>query len=234
MNTAARWKGTARAIHGIFHAVRAVWPVEKPIRREFPPTIGWIDGIEPRDAVEIAGLRRRPAVDIGDVSAGHTSIAARRSTAVMFQTPFEPHRTAPARRPMAVGKIFEAVRRQLDPTGRPRRPVCRHGRIRRSVLDLHAAASWRPAAKPRPLPYDAAAIKLYRFPAVLNLCQRGTTISVSGNTHSSPAAAAASARPSRSPGGRRCEPSRFADGVRNRWKKRRPPTRNFRDRRRRD
>ncbi|TIP00829.1 MAG: bifunctional salicylyl-CoA 5-hydroxylase/oxidoreductase, partial [Mesorhizobium sp.] len=59
----------------IFHAVRAVWPAEKPIsvRISANDWVG-IEGVTPADAVEIAKLLHQTGVDLCDVSAGQTTI----------------------------------------------------------------------------------------------------------------------------------------------------------------
>src|SRR5271155_814107 len=93
----------------IFHAVRAVWPAEKPISVRISAN-DWVgaQGIEPRDAVAIARLLQDAGVDICDVSAGQTSIGAQPVYGRMFQTPFSDRiRNETGMATMAVGNIFE-------------------------------------------------------------------------------------------------------------------------------
>ncbi|MCG6856505.1 MAG: bifunctional salicylyl-CoA 5-hydroxylase/oxidoreductase [Salaquimonas sp.] len=93
----------------IFHAVRAVWPHEKPISVRISAN-DWVgeDGITPQDAVEIARLLREAGVDICDVSAGQTSTRARPVYGRMFQTPFSDRiRNETGMATMAVGNIYE-------------------------------------------------------------------------------------------------------------------------------
>ena len=61
----------------VFHAVRAVWPDEKPISVRISAN-DWAgdEGITPPDAVAIARLLQQAGVDICDVSAGQTTIKA--------------------------------------------------------------------------------------------------------------------------------------------------------------
>jgi anthraniloyl-CoA monooxygenase len=93
----------------IFHAVRAEWPVEKPISVRISAN-DWVgaDGIEPPDAVDIARLLQEAGVDICNVSAGQTSIRARPVYGRMFQTPFSDRiRNETGMATMAVGNIYE-------------------------------------------------------------------------------------------------------------------------------
>ncbi|MGB3539818.1 MAG: bifunctional salicylyl-CoA 5-hydroxylase/oxidoreductase [Mesorhizobium sp.] len=93
----------------IFHAVRAVWPAEKPIsvRISANDWVG-IEGVTPADAVEIAKMLHEAGVDICDVSAGQTSTDARPVYGRMFQTPFSDRiRNEVGMATMAVGNIYE-------------------------------------------------------------------------------------------------------------------------------
>src|SRR5258708_38205855 len=101
----------------IFHAVGAVWPAGKPISVRISAN-DWVgsDGIEPRDAVAISRLLQKAGVDICDVSAGQTSIAARPVYGRMFQTPFSDRiRNETGMATMAGGQIFGADHRQPIP-----------------------------------------------------------------------------------------------------------------------
>lgn len=93
----------------VYQAVRAVWPDQKPISVRISAN-DWVgtDGITPEDSVEIAGLLKQAGVDIIDVSAGQTSIAARPVYGRMFQTPFSDRiRNEVGIATMAVGNITE-------------------------------------------------------------------------------------------------------------------------------
>src|SRR2546423_3439583 len=73
----------------VYHAVRAVWPADKPISVRISAT-DWVGdaGVTPEDAVEIARLLGDAGVDVINVSAGQTSTRARPVYGRMFQTPF--------------------------------------------------------------------------------------------------------------------------------------------------
>jgi anthraniloyl-CoA monooxygenase len=93
----------------VFHAMRAVWPQEKPISVRISAN-DWVgaEGVTPAEAVEIARMLQLAGVDICDVSAGQTSIRARPVYGRMFQTPFSDRiRNETGMATMAVGNIFE-------------------------------------------------------------------------------------------------------------------------------
>ncbi len=94
----------------IFHAVRAVWPDEKPISVRISAN-DWVgeEGVTPQEAVEIARSLKGAGVDIIDVSAGQTSKRAKPVYGRMFQTPFSDRiRNEAGIATMAVGNIYEA------------------------------------------------------------------------------------------------------------------------------
>jgi len=94
----------------VFHAVRDVWPAEKPISVRISAN-DWVGdaGIEPHDAVEIARRFGEAGADIIDVSAGQTSTHAQPVYGRMFQTPFSDRiRNETGLATMAVGNIYEA------------------------------------------------------------------------------------------------------------------------------
>ncbi len=94
----------------VFQAVRAVWPVAKPISVRISAH-DWVGakGIMPEDAVAIAGMLKAAGVDIIDVSAGQTSLQAEPVYGRMFQTPFSDRiRNEVGIATMAVGNIYEA------------------------------------------------------------------------------------------------------------------------------
>jgi NADH:flavin oxidoreductases, Old Yellow Enzyme family len=93
----------------IYHAVRAVWPLEKPISVRISAN-DWVgeEGVTPADAVEIALMLKEAGVDICDVSAGQTSKRARPVYGRMFQTPFADRiRNEAHIATMAVGNIYD-------------------------------------------------------------------------------------------------------------------------------
>ena len=93
----------------VFHAVRAVWPEDKPIAVRIS-ACDWVgeEGVTPEDAVAIARLLGEAGVDIIDVSAGQTSTRAQPVYGRMFQTPFSDRiRNETGLATMAVGNIYE-------------------------------------------------------------------------------------------------------------------------------
>ncbi|MCC0077535.1 MAG: bifunctional salicylyl-CoA 5-hydroxylase/oxidoreductase [Rhodobacter sp.] len=94
----------------VFRAMRAVWPVEKPMSVRISAN-DWVGerGVTPAEAVEIAQAFHEAGADIIDVSAGQTSTEARPIYGRMFQTPFSDRiRNETGIATMAVGNITEA------------------------------------------------------------------------------------------------------------------------------
>jgi len=92
----------------VFRAMRAAWPVDKPMSVRISAT-DWVEGgITGDDAVEIAVAFKQAGVDLMDVSAGQTSIRAQPVYGRMFQTPFADRiRNEVGVATMAVGNITE-------------------------------------------------------------------------------------------------------------------------------
>jgi anthraniloyl-CoA monooxygenase len=93
----------------VFHAVRKVWPDEKPISMRISAN-DWVGdrGVTPAEAVEIARILQEEGVDICNVSAGQTSRLAKPVYGRMFQTPFSDRiRNETGMATMAVGNIYE-------------------------------------------------------------------------------------------------------------------------------
>jgi anthraniloyl-CoA monooxygenase len=93
----------------VFHAVRAVWPDDKPISVRISAN-DWVgdEGVTPAEAVEIARMLQAAGVDICDVSAGQTSTRAKPVYGRMFQTPFSDRiRNETGMATIAVGNIYE-------------------------------------------------------------------------------------------------------------------------------
>lgn len=93
----------------VFAAMRAAWPVDRPISVRISAS-DWRgdDGVTPQDAVEIARMFRDAGADIIDVSAGQTSVDAQPVYGRMFQTPFANRiRNELGMPTMAVGNIYE-------------------------------------------------------------------------------------------------------------------------------
>jgi anthraniloyl-CoA monooxygenase len=150
----------------IFHAVRAAWPAEKPISVRISAN-DWVgsDGIEPRDAVEICRILQEAGVDICDVSAGQTSIAARPVYGRMFQTPFSDRiRNETGMATMAVGNIFEPDHvNSILMAGRADLVCLARPHLADPYWTLHAAAKLGDRGEAWPQPYYAGRDQLYRI-----------------------------------------------------------------------
>jgi anthraniloyl-CoA monooxygenase len=93
----------------VFAAMRAAWPVERPMSVRISAN-DWAgdDGVTPGAAVEIARAFADAGADLIDVSAGQTWADARPVYGRMFQTPFADRiRNEAGIATMAVGNIFE-------------------------------------------------------------------------------------------------------------------------------
>ena len=93
----------------VFRAMRAVWPVDKPISVRISAH-DWVEGgMTPDDAVQVARLFRDAGADMIDCSSGQVSRAERPVYGRMYQTPFADRVRNEANIPtIAVGSIFEA------------------------------------------------------------------------------------------------------------------------------
>jgi len=93
----------------VFAAMRAAWPVHKPMSVRISAH-DWVEGgITPDDAVQIAHLFRQAGADVVDCSSGQVSKREKPIYGRMFQTPFADRvRNEAGVATMAVGSIFEA------------------------------------------------------------------------------------------------------------------------------
>jgi anthraniloyl-CoA monooxygenase len=150
----------------IFHAVRAVWPAEKPISVRISAN-DWVGegGIQPPDAVAIARQLREAGVDICDVSAGQTSIQASPVYGRMFQTPFSDRiRNEIGMATMAVGNIYEPDHiNSILMAGRADLVCLARPHLADPYWLLHAAAKFGERCEAWPLPYLAGRDQLYRL-----------------------------------------------------------------------
>jgi len=150
----------------IFHAVRAVWPAEKPISMRISAN-DWVgaEGIEPPDAVAISRMLQEAGVDICDVSAGQTSVNARPVYGRMFQTPFSDRiRNETGMATMAVGNIFEPDHvNSILMAGRADLVCLARPHLADPYWTLHAAAKLGDRSEIWPQPYYAGRDQLYRI-----------------------------------------------------------------------
>jgi len=150
----------------IFHAVRAVWPAHKPISMRISAN-DWvgIEGVTPSDAVEIARMLHAAGVDLCDVSAGQTSIAAKPVYGRMFQTPFADRiRNETGMATMAVGNIYEPDHvNSILMAGRADLVCLARPHLANPYWTLHAAARLGDRGEAWPPPYYAGRDQLYRL-----------------------------------------------------------------------
>ena len=140
----------------VFAAMRAVWPVHKPMSVRISAH-DWRgdDGITPEDAVAIARAFRDAGADIIDVSAGQTSVEARPVYGRMFQTPFSDRIRNEAGIPtMAVGNIYEPDHvNSILMAGRADLVCLARPHLADPYWTLHAATALGDTATQWPAPY---------------------------------------------------------------------------------
>ncbi|TIL26568.1 MAG: bifunctional salicylyl-CoA 5-hydroxylase/oxidoreductase [Mesorhizobium sp.] len=150
----------------VFHAVRAVWPDEKPVSMRISAN-DWvgIDGVTPADAVEIARLLHEAGVDICDVSAGQTSADARPVYGRMFQTPFSDRiRNEVGMATMAVGNIYEPDHvNSILMAGRADLVAMARPHLADPYWTLHAAVTLGDRGVKWPDPYLPSRDQIYRL-----------------------------------------------------------------------
>ncbi len=159
----------------VIRAVRAVWPVEKPLSVRISAN-DWVgnEGIQPQDAVQIARLLQEADVDICDVSAGQTSVRAQPVYGRMFQTPFSDRiRNETGMATMAVGNIYEADHvNSILMAGRADLVCLARPHLANPYWTLHAAAALGDFSETWPLPYLPGRNQLHR------LASRGETVTI--------------------------------------------------------
>ena len=152
----------------VFHAVRAVWPAHKPISVRISAN-DWVgaEGVTPEDAVAIARMLLAAGVDIIDVSAGQTSLAARPVYGRMFQTPFSDRiRNEAGIATMAVGNIYEPDHvNSILMAGRADLCCLARPHLANPYWTLHAAALLGYTGETWPKPYLAGRDQIHRLAA---------------------------------------------------------------------
>jgi anthraniloyl-CoA monooxygenase len=140
----------------VFAAMRAVWPPYKPMSVRISAN-DWVGerGVDPAEAVEIAGMFHAAGVDIVDVSAGQTSIEGQPIYGRMFQTPFSDRiRNERGIATMAVGNIYEPDHaNSILMAGRADLVCLARPHLANPYWTLHAAAALGDTATVWPAPY---------------------------------------------------------------------------------
>ena len=152
----------------VFHAVRAVWPDDKPISVRISAN-DWVgpDGVTPQDAVAISRMLVDAGVDLIDVSAGQTSTRAKPVYGRMFQTPFSDRiRNEAGVATLAVGNIYEPDHvNSILMAGRADLVCLARPHLADPYWTLHAAADLGYAGATWPKPYLPGRDQLYRLKA---------------------------------------------------------------------
>lgn len=150
----------------VFHAVRNVWPLQKPISVRISAT-DWVDteGVTPAEAVEIAAMLQEAGVDICDVSAGQTSIKANPQYGRMFQTPFSDRiRNETGMATMAVGNIYEPDHvNSILMAGRADLVCLARPHLSNPYWTLHAGSALGDRHEQWPLPYGPGRDQMWRL-----------------------------------------------------------------------
>lgn len=149
----------------VFDAVRAVWPVEKPMSVRISAT-DWVEGgITIDDSIEVARAFEEHGADIIDVSAGQVSKDQRPVYGRMFQTPFADRiRAELGIATMAVGNIFEPDHvNSILAAGRADLCMLARPHLANSQWTLHAAAEVGYKQQWWPKQYLAGKDQLYRL-----------------------------------------------------------------------
>ena len=150
----------------VFHAVRAVWPADKPISVRISAN-DWVgdEGVTPAEAVEIARMLQAAGADICDVSAGQTSTRARPVYGRMFQTPFSDRiRNETGMATIAVGNIYEPDHvNSILMAGRADLVALARPHLADPYWTLHAAAKLGDRGVVWPNPYLPGRNQLYRL-----------------------------------------------------------------------
>jgi anthraniloyl-CoA monooxygenase len=150
----------------VFHAVRAVWPDDKPISVRISAN-DWVGpaGVTPQEAVTISAMLADSGVDLIDVSAGQTSTQAKPVYGRMFQTPFSDRiRNEANVATLAVGNIYEPDHvNSILMAGRADLVCLARPHLANPYWTLHAAADALYQGTSWPKPYWPGRDQLYRI-----------------------------------------------------------------------
>ncbi len=150
----------------VFSAMRAAWPIEKPMSVRISAN-DWLDdrGVTPEEAVQIASKFHDAGVDIIDVSAGQTSTDANPVYGRMFQAPFSDRiRNELSVPTMTVGNIYEPDHvNSILMAGRADLVCLARPHLADPYWTLHAAATLGEQSPKWPDPYLAGRDQSYRL-----------------------------------------------------------------------
>lgn len=139
----------------VFHAIRAVWPAEKPISVRISAHDWAEGGITPDDAVQIARHFKAAGADMLDCSSGQVTKQEKPVYGRMYQTPFADRiRNEGGIPTIAVGNIFEADHvNSIITSGRADLCALARPHLSNPFWTLHEAAKLGFAEMPWPKPY---------------------------------------------------------------------------------
>jgi anthraniloyl-CoA monooxygenase len=150
----------------VFHAVRTIWPDDKPISVRISAN-DWVgpDGVTPQDAVEISRMLVEAGVDLIDVSAGQTSTLSKPVYGRMFQTPFSDRiRNEVGVATLAVGNIYDADHvNSILMAGRADLVCLARPHLANPYWTLHAGADAHYEGTTWPKPYWPGRDQLHRL-----------------------------------------------------------------------
>ena len=150
----------------VFHAMRAVWPQDRPMSVRISAS-DWAgdNGVTPEESVLVAKAFTDAGADIIDVSAGQTSTQSKPVYGRMFQTPFSDRiRNEAGVATMAVGNIYEADHvNSILMAGRADLVCLARPHLSDPYWTLHAATSIGDRAMAWPLPYEAGRDQSWRL-----------------------------------------------------------------------
>jgi anthraniloyl-CoA monooxygenase len=150
----------------VFHAVRKIWPDDKPISVRISAN-DWVGegGVTPQDAVEIARAFAQAGVDMIDVSAGQTTLDAKPVYGRMFQTPFSDRiRNEAGVATLAVGNIYEPDHvNSILMAGRADLVCLARPHLANPYWTLHAAADAQYEGVTWPKPYLQGRNQMHRI-----------------------------------------------------------------------
>ena len=150
---------------GVFRAMRAVWPDQKPMSVRISAHDGIDGGVTPDEAVTIARAFRAAGADIIDLSAGQTDPAEKPVYGRMFQTPFGDRIRNEAGIPtMTVGNISDGDKvNGILMAGRADLVCLARMHLADPYWTLHAAAAQGDTDTEWPVPYAGRKALLFRL-----------------------------------------------------------------------
>jgi anthraniloyl-CoA monooxygenase len=149
----------------VFRAVRAVWPVEKPMSIRISATDWAPGGLSEEDLLALARAFKEAGVDLIDVSTGQVVPHQKPVYGRMYQTPFaDKIRNEVGLATMAVGNITSADQvNTIVVSGRADLVALARAHLADPYFTLHAAAWYQHSGQFWPRPYLPGRDQAYRL-----------------------------------------------------------------------